>query len=92
MFLYLLELWDEALSKKFLHYIWVCVIATYWESMNMGVGEEMEKKKKEKVRRRLQEMGTMCQVVNELGHMFDTEMGKVLSDSGIIGAMWARYM
>lgn len=39
------------------------------------------------MRRRLKEMGTMCQVVNKLDHMFDIEMGKVLSDSGIVGVM-----
>lgn len=27
----------------------------------------------------------MCQIVDELGHMFDAEVGKVLSDNGMGG-------
>lgn len=36
----------------------------------------------------LQGMGTMCKIVDDLGHVF-AEMGRVLSDSGIVGVIWA---
>lgn len=55
----------------------------------MGVGREEKKRKgrKEKMRRRLQGIGTMCKIVDYLGHVFDAEKGKVMSDSGIGGLM-----
>lgn len=36
---------------------------------------------------RFKGMGTMCKIVDDLGHVFDAEMGRVLSDSGIVGVM-----
>lgn len=32
-------------------------------------------------------MGTMCKIVDDLGHVFDAEIGRVLNDSGIVGVM-----
>lgn len=42
-----------------------------------------EKKRKGEEEMGFQGMGTMCKIVDDLGHVF-AEMGRVLSDSGIV--------
>ena len=51
-----------------------------------GRREEKGREKRERKCERLQGMGTMCKVVDD-SCVFDAEMGRVLSDSGIVGVM-----
>lgn len=78
MFLHLLELLNKASSKNFLYYIWVHVISTYWESVWYGGGERREGKerRKDKMRGRLQGIGTMCKIVDDLAMCLMQRRGK----------------
>lgn len=50
----------------------------------MSPGKQRGKGENEK---ELQKMGTMCKIVDDLGCVFDAEIERVLSDSGIVGVM-----
>lgn len=49
--------------------------------------KENEREKRGKTGRRLQGMGIMCQIVDDLGHVFDAWLGKEFSDSRKVGVM-----
>lgn len=56
--------------------------------MGMGVGEQKERNgRKRENEKRLQGINTMCKIVDDLGHVFDKEKEKVLSDSVIVMVM-----